>query len=443
MRAGGSTLAGIIIPIFPITPITPVCAAARIAPMPAAAVDPFRHSAYPVRVYAGDDALSSLPAAVARTGARRPFLVCGRSVARRTDLLARIAAALDTPPAGVFDGVQTGSPAPSVLDGARAARDAGADLIIAVGGGSAVVTARGIIIALAEGDDLRAHATRYPPGQPPVSPRLMRPKLPNILVLTTPTTAATRAGTAVIDAETGHRLEMFDPKTRPAAVIWDTDALLTAPPDLCISAAGSLFSGVIAALQAPALNPMAAADLLGALGLLVANLPAVRRDAGSGNDSGAARVNLCIASFMYNRAADTGAGGAALGVVSALAHSLDTRYPDCSHGAAYAILTGPGMRYNREYNAVGQARVADALGVRGDAGPGNAGDDHAAAMAAADAVTGFFEAVGLPVHLRDVGVPAEGIPIIAEDALTDFGLHRNVRPVPGAAELEAILRAAW
>ena len=271
----------------------------------------------------------------------------------------------------------------------------------------------------------------------------MRPKLPNILVLTTPTTAATRAGTAVIDAETGHRLEMFDPKTRPAAVIWDTDALLTAPPDLCISAAGSLFSGVIAALQAPALNPMAAADLLGALGLLVANLPAVRRDAGSDRSSGAARVNLCIASFMYNRAADTGAGGAALGVVSALAHSLDTRYPDCSHGAAYAILTGPGMRYNREYNAAGQARVADALGVRGDAGPGNAGDDHAAAMAAAVAVTGFFEAVGLPVHLRDVGVPAEGIPIIAEDALTDFGLHRNVRPVPGAADLEAILRAAW
>lgn len=412
--------------------------------MPAAAVAPFRHSAYPVRVYAGDDALSSLPAAVARTGARRPFLVCGQSVARRTDLLERIAAALDTPPAGVFDGVQAGSPAPSVLDGARAAREAGADLIIAVGGGSAVVTARGIIIALAEGDDLRAHATRYPPGQPPVSPRLMRPKLPNILVLTTPTTAATRAGAAVIDAETGHRLEMFDPKTRPAAVIWDTDALLTAPPDLCISAAGSLFSGVIAALQAPALNPMAAADLLGALGLLVANLPAVRRDAGSDRDSsGAARVNLCIASFMYNRAADTGAGGAALGVVSALAHSLDTRYPDCSHGAAYAILTGPGMRYNREYNAAGQARVADALGVRGDAGPSNAGDDHAAAMAAADAVTGFFEAVGLPVHLRDVGVPADGIPIIAEDALTDFGLHRNVRPVPGAAELEAILRAAW
>ncbi len=398
------------------------------------AVSPFRHVAYPVRVFAGDDALSNLSAAVQRAGATRPFVVCGQSVAKRTNLLERVAEALEEPPAGVFDGVMAGSPAPAVLEGFRMAREADADLIIAVGGGSAVVTARAIIILLAEGGSPHDHATKYPPGQPPVSPRLMAPKIPNILVLTTPTTAATRAGTAVIDGETGHRLEMFDPKTRPAAVIWDTEALLTAPADLCVSASGSLFSGVVSALQAPRLNTMATADLLGALGLLVENLPAARKSP----DDGGARVNLCAASFVYNRAWDTGASGSALGVVSALAHSLDTRYPDCSHGAAYSILTGPGMRFNRDHNAAGQARVADTLGVRE---PG--ASDVAAADAAADAVTAFFEAIGLPVRLRDVGVPGEGIPAIAEDALTDFGLHRNVRPVNGAEELEAVLRSAW
>ena len=398
------------------------------------AVAPFRHTAYPVRIHAGDDALSNLRAAVQRAGAKRPFVVCGQSIAKRTNLLERVAEALGEPPAGVFDGVQTGSPVPAVQQGARMAREADADLIIAVGGGSAVVTARAIIILLAEGDDPREHATKYPPGQPPVSPRLTRPKLPNILVLTTPTTAANRAGTAVIDGETGHRLEMFDPKTRPAAVIWDTEALLTAPAELCVSASGSLFSGVIGALQAPTVNAMAMADLLASLGLLVENLPTVRKDAANG----AARVNLCVASFIYNRAWDSGAGGSALGVVTALAHSLDTRYADCSHGAAYSILTAPGMRFNRDYNVAGQARVADALGVRE---PG--ADDGEAADAAADAVGGFFEAIGLPVSLRDVGVPAEGIAGIAEDALTDFGLHRNVRPVQGVEELEGALRGAW
>ena len=397
-------------------------------------VDPFRHVAYPVRAFAGDGAISSLRAAVQRTGAKRPFVICGQSVARRTDLLERVSDALGQPPAGVWDGVQTGSPVPAVLEGVRAARAAEADLIIAVGGGSAVVTARAIIILLAEGGQPGDHATKYPPGQPPVSPRLMAPKIPSILVLTTPTTAAIRAGTAVIDGETGRRLEMFDPKTRPAAVIWDTDALLTAPADLCVSASGSLFSGVIGALQAPTLNVMATADLLGALGLLVENLPRVRKNP----SDGPARVNLCAASFMYNRAWDTGASGSALGVVSALAHSLDTRYPDCSHGAAYSITTGPGMRYNRDYNLAGQARVADALGVREP--DGSEGD---AATAAADAVASFFEAIGLPVRLRDVGVPADGIATIAGDALTDFGLHRNVRPVGGVAELEEVLRSAW
>ena len=397
-------------------------------------VSQFRHVAYPVRVFAGDDALSNLSAAVQRTGAVRPFVVCGRSVATRTDLLDRVTQALGAEPAGIFDGVQAGSPVPSVMEGTAMARDAGADLIIAVGGGSAVVTARAIIIILAEGGHPRDHATKYPEGQPPISPRLMAPKIPNILVLTTPTTAATRAGTAVIDADTGHRLEMFDPKTRPDAVIWDSDALLTAPASLCISASGSLFSGVISAMQAPMVNAMAAADLLSSLGLLVENLPLVRK-----SDSDAtARVNLCVASFVYNRAWDTGAGGSALGVVSALAHSLDTRYADCDHGSAYSITTGPGMRFNRDFNTAGQARVADALGVRE---PGDSDQD--AAESAAAAVTGFFEAVGMPVRLRDVGIPAEGIPLIAEDALTDFGLHRNVRPVNGADELEAVLRSAW
>ena len=398
------------------------------------AVDPFRHVAYPVRVFAGDDALSNLKAAVQRTSAKRPLVVCGQSVARRTNLLERVAEALGEPPADVFDGVQSGSPTPAVLDGFRQAREADADLIIAVGGGSTVVTARAITILLAEGGHPRDHATKYPPGQPPVSPRLMAPKIPNILVLTTPTTAATRAGTAVIDGKTGHRLEMFDPKTRPAAVIWDSEALLTAPADLCVSASGSLFSGVISALQAPRLNAMVTADLLGALALLVANLPDVRKSP----DNGAARVNLCAASFMYNRAWDTGASGSALGVVGALAHSLDTRYPECSHGAAYSITTSPGMRFNRDHNVAGQARVADALGVREPDV-----SDTEAADTAADAVTAFFEAIGLPVRLRDVGVPGDGLAAIAEDALTDFGLHRNVRPVSGAEELEAVLRSAW
>ncbi len=397
------------------------------------ATEQFRSVGYPIRIHGGTGVLSRLGEEVGRARGKRAFVVCGQTVAHRTDLPGRVKDALGDRFAGVFDGVQAGSPLPSVELGVAAASDAGADTIIALGGGSAVVTARAIVILLAEGGHAQDHATKYPPGRPPVSPRLMQPKIPNIVVLTTPTTAA-RAGTAVIDPETGHRLEMFDPKTRPYALFWDTEALLTASPSLCVSAGASCFSGVVGALQSERPpSPLAEGDLLQSLRLMREDLPRVA----SGGPDGQARLNLCAAAYLSNRASDSGPGGRGLGVVGALAHSLDTRYPECSHGAAYSILTAPGMRFNAESNASGQARLASILGVATN------GDDRESAGSAASWVEETYAALGMPSRLREVGVPQEGIEELAVDSMTDFAITRNVRPVSGPGELEALLRSIW
>ena len=390
----------------------------------------FRFVGYPVRVHAGAGAIGSLAGEVDRLKSQRILVVCGQSVAEKTDLVDRVKAALGDRLAGVFSGGKTGSPMTSVMEGVAAAREVEADGIVAVGGGSAVVTARGITILLAEKGTAQELCTQYPEGQPPVSPRLMASKIPNFIVLTTATTAVTRAGTALIDSESGHRLELFDPKTRPTAVIWDEQALLTAPPWLCLNATVSCFTGVAAALQRTDLNPLSESDLLEALRLLLENLPLVN----SQPDDPAVRINLCAAAFLYNRATDAGAGGSALGVVTALAHSLDTRYPECGHGDAYTILTAPGMRFNAESNAAGQARFAQAMGVKKEGM-----DDRQAAAAAADAIEALFKGLGLPVRLSEVGVPDDGIDLIAADAMTDFGLHRNVRKIQNVGELKGIL----
>jgi len=394
--------------------------------------DPFRFVGYPVRVHAGKNAISKLPEEVDRARSQRVLVVCGQSVATKTDLVGRVKESLGERFVGVFDGGQTGSPLTSVLAGVAKAREVEADGIVALGGGSAVVTARGITILLAEKGTAQELCTQYPEGKPPVSPRLMAPKIPNFVVLTTATTAVTRAGTALIDPESGHRLELFDPKTRPAAVIWDDQALLTASPWLCLNATASCFTGVAAALQRTGLNPLAESDLLEALRLLKENLPLVKSQPGDPS----VRTNLCAAAFLYNRATDAGAGGSALGVVTALAHSLDTRYPECGHGDAYSILTAPGMRYNAEANAAGQARFARAMGV-----VKQGMDDAQAAAAGADAISELFSGLDLPSQLNQVGVPEDGIKIIAQDAMSDFGLHRNVRRVENVAELEGILAA--
>ncbi|MBO19742.1 MAG: hypothetical protein CL732_04285 [Chloroflexi bacterium] len=398
--------------------------------MKTVSTDPFRFVGYPVRVHAGENAISKLPEEVDRARSQRVLVVCGQSVATKTYLVGRVKESLGGRFAGVFDGGQTGSPLTSVLAGVAKAREVEADGIVALGGGSAVVTARGITILLAEKGTAQELCTQYPEGNPPVSPRLMAPKIPNFVVLTTATTAVTRAGTALIDPESGHRLELFDPKTRPAAVIWDDQALLTASPWLCLNATASCFTGVAAALQRTGLNPLAESDLLEALRLLKENLPLVKSQPGDPS----VRTNLCAAAFLYNRATDAGAGGSALGVVTALAHSLDTRYPECGHGDAYSILTAPGMRYNAEANAAGQARFARAMDV-----VKQGMDDAQAAAAGADAISELFSGLDLPSRLNQVGVPEDGIKIIAQDAMSDFGLHRNVRRVEDVAELEGIL----
>lgn len=395
-------------------------------------VTAFRHRSFALSIHAGKGALDQLRSEVDRKKAKRAFIVCGKSVARNTDLIARVKANLDERFAGVFDGVEASSPLPSVLEGVAAAREARADLIIAVGGGSAMVTARAIIILLAEKGDIHEICTQYPAGQAPVSPRLMAPKIPNILVLTTPSTAMTRAGTAVMDTQARHRLELFDPKTRPAAMIWDDDVLLTAPADLYLSTAASALSGILTGAAAPRTNPVSHGDMLHALRLSLESLPLMRTEP----SNTMARLNLVAASFLSNRALD-GMRGRAFGIVSSLGHVIDTLYPNISHGDSHSLTTAWGMRFNEGETSAGLARLAHALGVA------NGLPHNEAAKRAPDFIDDFYRRLGMPVRLRDANIPQQDIERIAHDAMGDFYLYQNARKVKDESELVELLGRMW
>lgn len=395
-------------------------------------IAPFRYRSYPLSLHAGKGTLDQLRGEVDRAKAKRAFVICGKSVATKTDLLARIQANLGEKYAGVFTGVEASSPLPSILAGAQAAKAAGADCIVAVGGGSAMVTARSIIIVMAEKGDIHDICTQYPPGQPPVSPKLLAPKIPNILVLTTPSTAMTRAGSAVKDVERNHRLELFDPKTRPFAMIWDDDALLTAPADLFVSTSASALSGILCGVASPRINPISHADLVHAMRISLESLPVLKKDP---NDT-TARMNLVAASFLSNRALDA-MRSRAFGIISSFGHVIDTLYPHIDHGQSYSLTTAWGMRFNLEQCVGGLARLGRELGL------GKGSSDREAAVQATDFVEDFYRGLGMPVRLRDVGVPKEGIPQIAQDCMGDFYLHQNARKVKSADELLDVLNRMW
>lgn len=399
--------------------------------------EPFRAVGYPWRLYAGVGALDHLRDEVARHRARRAFVICGQTVAHRTNLLQRIGGNLGDAYAGAFDRMDKDSTYPAVVAGTEAARAAGADLIIAVGGGSVIVGARAVVILLAETGDPYELMTQYPEGKPPVSPRLMAPKLPIINVPTTATSAMNRAGTGLKNDALDHRMEFFDPKTRPVALFWDADALLTAPLWLARSTGTTTFTGSLQSIAGRAVNPLVEGDFQQAFRLASRALPRLV----AAPDDPAPRIELCAAALLQNRAADDGAAREGRDQVGSAAYALATalhvRYDSVGQGEATSAVTPAAVRQLGATRGEGVRRMAEALG----AGP--ARTLETAAEAAADALGAFYRRIEMPSRVRDLGIPETALPLLAQDTLKNFNANRGARPTDQVERMLALLRAAW
>jgi len=400
-------------------------------------VHDFRAVAYPVRVYSGPCALGNIKAEVARNRARRAFIVCGRSVSRKTPLIARIRERLGDLYAGCYDEMEKDSPLAPVLAARDAARAAEADLVIAVGGGSVIQATRVVVILLAEKGDVYQLCTQYPEGRPAQSVRLMQPKLPIINVCTTPTSAMNRAGSGVKDPNADHRLEFFDPKVRPVAVYWDADALLTAPVALALNASVSVYWRSITNLSAVELNPLVEGDRLQAYRLAHRALPRVTDTADPG-----ARIEMCAAAFLHNRDQDDGGTMVSRNwvnrVVYAFATALFNRYPHIGQGEANAALTPHVMRKLGYRNPREMANLATVLGVFE---PGMREED--APARAADHLAATFARLGMPARLRELNVPEDGMPQVVEDSMKNFNADPKREFLEHRAELLEVSRACW
>jgi alcohol dehydrogenase class IV len=387
-----------------------------------------RHVTPPLRVYCGADSLQNLAAELDRLDCRRAVVFCGQTLAHHADGVRLVSEALGDRCAGVFDGVKAHTPLPAVLAGVEVLRSLNADAVIAVGGGSAVVTARASSILLAEARDIGELCTQFPHGKPPVSPRLAQPKLPQFVVATTPTTAYAKAGSAVLDPARGQRLALFDPKTRAAALFIHPVLALTAPPALASGAAVQAFCMAVQGIESRSRDPLADALLLHALRVLADNLCKL---AGEPHNAGT-REQLMLGALLAGQGSDY----APTGMTSALAHCVGARF-HLDNGITNAVLLPHAMRFNAPATADRLPLVAEALGAP-------ACDATEMALAAATrAVRNVFAQIGLPARLRDIGVPEADLSVLAADAATDWFLHQNPRPVAGTADILEVLRAAW
>ncbi|HLZ69668.1 MAG TPA: iron-containing alcohol dehydrogenase [Dehalococcoidia bacterium] len=404
-------------------------------PMPQTAAA-FRAQGYPWRLYCGAEAITSIGDELRRAGARRAFVLCGKTVAGKTDLVPRIRAACGGAFAGVYDGMDKDATFPAIQRGTEEARAAGADLLIAVGGGSVIHGSRVVAILLAEQGDPYALMTQYPEGKPAYSPRLRAPKPPIINVPTTPTSAMNRAGSALKNDALDHRMEFFDPKTRPAAIVWDHGALLTAPLALLRSTATTTFLGSLTALGASDANPLAAGDQRQAFALAHAALGRLPHEP----ENVQLRIDLCAAALLQNRAADDDAGrgrDAAASASYALATALHIRYHHVGQGEATAAVWPTCLRRLAPPAAPAQA-IAAGLGVWRE------GMSAAAAIeAAAAALEALLAKAGMPSRVRELQIPEADLPQLAQDTLKNFNANPGERPADYSARMLALLHAAW
>jgi len=383
----------------------------------------FRHIVPQLRLYSGADSLGQLARELERLGSSRAVIFGGASLARLGSLDLVRAATLDRC-AGVFTGVKAHSPLDAVEAAARELQRLDADAVIAVGGGSAVVTARAASILLAEKGNARDLCTSRDASGTLRSPRLNAPKIPQLIVPTTPTTATLKAGSAVLDPVDGKRLALFDPKTRTQAVFIHPDLLATPPRELVLSASLNTLAMAFEGLMSRAGDPFSDALLMHAARMLATNLPAA-----SQGDDLQVRADLMLASLMCGHATDYTSAGIAL----PLGHAISAKF-HIDNGFANAVVLPGVVQFNAEAAHTGLAKLAVALDRAGDAAP---------ARAVVEVVNALFDKLGIARRLRDLGVTKESLPELAAISMDDWFVRDNPRRVKDASELQQVLEGAW
>lgn len=233
-------------------------------------------------------ALAQLGAELERLGARRALIVADRGVADAglvEQVQANIAGA-----AGAFYDVPAGGSVAAVMQGTAAAHDA--DVLVAVGGGSAIDTAKAIRLVLAEGGALRDHHG---------APRLSHPLLPLVAIPTTAGSGSEVSAWALIrDDAAREKLSFAHPALAPDLAILDPQLLRSLPPQLTAATGMQALAHAIEALAGSDANPISDILALQAIDMISNNLRDATYDGDDMGARGALLIAACIAGMAFS-----------------------------------------------------------------------------------------------------------------------------------------------
>lgn len=371
----------------------------------------------PTKILFGINCVQEIGAEMDYLRVKRAFLITDRGLADNP-IVARVQKALGKRCVGTFTEVIADSGAHIVEMGATLARAAGADVLVSVGGGSSIDTAKCMALLLTEGGHLFDHQGYH---------NLTRPVTPHISVPTTAGTGSEVSYVAVVkDHERNVKIHFGDYHLAPSIALLDPAMTIGLPPHLTAATGMDALTHAIEALHSVMRNPISDGLAIHAIRLIAAYLP---RAVASGQDL-LARGQMLLAANMAGSAFTN----AMVALNHAIAHILGAKY-NIHHGLANSLVLPSTMRFNRDACADRYALVAQAMGMQRP--------DMSAAEAAILGVEHLIQAIGLPQRLRDAGVPEDGLAAIAEGALTDGAIVNNPIPVTESEQVLAVCRAAW
>ena len=389
----------------------------------------FQYTSHAQHVVFGAGELANLGRHLGHVGGGR-IILCTSGSYGRNGTVTRVQEALGERLAAVFDGVRPHVPETTVAVAVDLAMEAQAQIIIGLGGGSALGTAKAVTAALHDGKAVPAALHKgTADGYGRASSRTAQPPIALVAIPTTYAGSEMTPLYGVTCSAEDRKVTTTDPRVLPALVLYDPELTLDLPPELTAGTGVNALAHCIEGVYSTTHSPVSTATALAGIEVIWRALP---RCVVSGRDV-EVRTQMLSGAYL----AGTTIAHAALGVHHGLCHVLGGT-AGVPHGVANSIMLPHAMRFNlpacsAELSAVARALGIDTTGLT----------DEAAAAAAVDAVGALIHGLGMPQHLRDAGVAADDLPRLAALALKSAAVRANPRPVTTAAQVEGILQAAW
>ena len=308
----------------------------------------------------------------------------------------------------IYDGIKPNPTIENVTAGVDACKAAGADVIVAVGGGSPIDTSKAIatIITNPEFADVRSLEGLAP---------TKNPCLPIIAVTTTSGTAAEVTINYVItDVEKNRKFVCVDPHDIPIVAIIDPDMSASMPTGLCAATGMDALVHAVEGYITKGAWELTDMLHLKAIEIIGRSL----RSAVAGDYAG--REAMSVGQYI----AGMGFSNVGLGIVHSMAHPLSAVY-DIPHGKACAMLLTAVLKFNAPETGEKYREIARVMGVADV----DAMDQETYRQAAIDVIQKLADDVGIPKSLSEASVKREDIPFLAESAFNDACTPGNPRDV--------------